>query len=91
MGSIKDIINISNKIRLSDVNNKEDYFSNIYPEFKKKYPILFEMSCKKDIDMTLYNYITDMALKVDNKELTLEESSVEVGKSLFEKYVSPKI
>lgn len=91
MTTIKDILNISNKIRLSDFNNKEEHFSSIYPEFKKNYPTLFDMSCKKDIDMTLYNYITDMALKVDSKELTLEESSIEVGQSLFEKYISPKI
>lgn len=88
---INSIIKISKEMQNSDIIDKKEHFSKLYPSFKETYPVLFEMSCKENIDKTMFNYITSMAIKIKDKEIKNEDATIEVGQTLFDKYVSPLV
>lgn len=81
------VIKIVRKIHESSVENKEEYFKDIYKNFKKQYPHLYSMACQKAFDMKTLEYMFDMIDQIEKKEKTQEEASVDVGKTLFSKFV----
>lgn len=74
-------------IRESNVENKEAHFKNIYKNFNKKYPHLYSMVCKKNVDMSMLNYLLDMMDSIHKNDKTQEDASIEVGQELFTKFV----
>lgn len=85
------IIKIIQKIHDSDVKNKDVYFQAIYANFKKKYPSLYEMACRDNLDMSMLKFMLDMMEKVNKNETSQHEASVEVGKKLFNEYIESKV
>jgi hypothetical protein len=84
------IIKIVNFIQSSDVPNKEEFFAAKYKNFKKNYPVLFDVACRPEpIDQNMLNMMIQMVSKIHNKELTQHDASVNVGQVLFDKYVDP--
>lgn len=85
------VYTIAHKIRTSKVENKEAYFSSIYSNFKKQYPILFEMCCSPNFDINILTYMIEKMKEVQNGENSFEETSKEVGQEMFDKYVAPHV
>lgn len=85
------ITSIVHKIASAEMSNKDEYFSEIYKGFKKKYPHLFALACKQQNtstdDMQTLKYMLDMMEKVRKNEGTQEAVSAEVGQTLFNRYV----
>ncbi len=85
------ISEIIQEIQSSKVNNKETYFKNLYPEFEKKYPHLFKMSCETIIDNNILNFMLSKLNNIKNNNITQNDASIDVGQILFDKYIDPKI
>ena len=80
----EDIIKIVEYIHQSSVENKEEYFTSVYPVFKAKYPMLFKQICNDpDFDMNNLKYMLNI---LDNKK-DAYSADVFVGQMLFDKYV----
>jgi hypothetical protein len=80
----EDIMKIVEYIRQSTVENKEEYFAEMYPVFKAKYPMLFKQICNDpDFDMNNLKYMLNV---LDNKK-DAYSADVFVGQMLFDKYV----
>lgn len=79
---------IVDKVRQSNVSNKASYFANTYANFRKKYPMLYDMICSSTCDDNMLNYMLSMLEKVSNGQHTNDSASVEVGQTLFDKYVA---
>lgn len=87
-----DIVRIVDYIQNSSVPNKSEHFSVKYKNFKEKYPTLFEIACREEkIDRTMFNMMLEKAKAVKRKELSQHDASVEVGQTLYDKYVDPLI
>ena len=79
-----DIMKIAEYIRQSSVENKEEYFTEMYPVFKAKYPMLFKQLCNEsDFDMNNLKYM----LNILDKKKDAHSADVFVGQMLFDKYV----
>lgn len=80
----EDIMKIAEYIGGSAVENKEEYFGEMYPVFKAKYPMLFKQLCTDpDFDMNNLKYMLSV---LDNKK-DAYSADVFVGQMLFDKYV----
>jgi hypothetical protein len=80
----EDIMKIAEYIRGSAVENKEEFFAEMYPVFKAKYPMLFKQICTDpDFDMNNLKYM----LNVLNNKKDAYSADVFVGQMLFDKYV----
>ena len=88
---ITELIKISKEIQLSNEKNKEEYFEKKYPKFKQDYPVFFKMSCSQDMDKNMFQYITDMAIKTKNNKINNEDATIDVGQTLYNKYINPKL
>lgn len=71
--------------------DKERVFSKKYPEFQDRYPVLFELACSDDFDPQKFEYMIKLRNQVMNKERTVEDASVEVGKKMFDVYVGKNV
>ena len=82
---------IINKITTSSIKNKETHFSDEYPDFKKKYPGLFEMACNNRLNHQNLDFMLSMLQKMENEKMTQYDASAQVGTMLFQKYVEPNL
>jgi hypothetical protein len=62
-----------------------------YPEFEKRFPFLFDKACEDDFDMDRFTFMVNMKMKIDNKEVNLEDASVKVGQVMYDTYVAPNV
>lgn len=86
-----DIRKIVVEIQDANITNKEAHFTNIYPDFVKQYPNIFQMACNTKIDIANLDFMLEMLEKMNKKETTQYDASAAVGQMLFDKYVEPKI
>jgi hypothetical protein len=71
-------------------NNKEEYYSDKFPNFKSRYPTLYEMACGNNIDIGDFNRIlTMMTTQLSNNSDDYTRSS-QVGQVLYNRYVKDK-
>lgn len=90
--STENILTIVNTIRESKVANKEQYFENIYANFKKKYPTLYAKACSNDeMDVANLTYMLGMLNKMNSENVTQYDASAQVGQMLYEKYIHENI
>lgn len=82
-----EIYKIAKSISESKVSNKKGYYKSIYKQFYDEQPILYEMCCEKNFDISVLEYMLDMLSKMQSKEITTDQASVDVGQKLFNKYV----
>lgn len=87
-----------NEIRLvvdeickSTCNNKHEFFENKYPEFKKRYPGLFDMVCAGKLKSANLEFMLAMLTKMDKEKMTQYDASAQVGTMLYEEYVKPHL
>jgi hypothetical protein len=77
-------------IQNSDIENKEDFFGARYANFKQRYPVLFEMACRKEkIDENMLQMMLAMASRISTNEVTQYDASAQVGQVLYNKYIDP--
>lgn len=86
---IDGVLRIAKKIRDSQVSDKKTYFAEIFKNFKEKYPMLYDMCCEPNFDMTTLEYMTSMMRKINAGHMDDKQASVQVGQHMFDKYVAP--
>lgn len=63
-----------------------------YPEFKERYPFLFDMVCSDDFDMGRFHWMMALKDRVEKqKNMTHEQASIQVGQALYDVYVKDKV
>jgi hypothetical protein len=85
--SVLHVRKITNVIINSNVQDKESYFRPIYENFATKYPFLFEMCCKPNVDKDTLEMMLSMLEKIKNNKMTQDKASEDIGQHLFNKYV----
>lgn len=85
------IENIVHEIQSERKNNKEDYYSKKYPEFKDKYENLFRVVCTRKIDNEMLTKMLNLKDSIDKKEIDQFSASANVGQDLYDKYIKHKI
>lgn len=79
-----DILKVAHYIIKSNVENKEEYFSDKYPVFKQKYPVLYKKICTEpNFDIKNLEYMVGVLESNKNNH----DQDVQVGQMLFDKYV----
>jgi hypothetical protein len=62
-----------------------------YADFERRYPMLFATACADDFDMDRFVYMMQMKMRIDQRELTAEQASIEVGQTMFDRFVAPNL
>lgn len=87
---ISTIKEIRSKIKTSSNNNYEN-LKKEYNFFSERYPMLFELSTRKE-EFNWDNLIKmlDMRKKIQNDEISNDKASVIIGQQYYDKYVNIK-
>lgn len=87
---MENVYSIVKFIQNSTIENKEEFFGQKYANFKQRYPILFEVACRKEkIDENMLQMMLAMASRVSTNEVTQFDASAQVGQVLYDKYIDP--
>lgn len=90
------IIEIINEIREKYVINKNltkdiiNKIENKYKFFKDRYPFLFDMSLKKDMNIDTLHYMLKLRQDIVNNDISFEDASKKVGQDIYTKYQEKK-
>ena len=87
-----EILEIARVIRASklDPEEKKVAFAKDYEVFSKTYPVLFDVCCNPDSDMTKLEFMVSMLKKMNANQMTQHIASTKVGQNLFDTFVQPK-
>jgi len=86
------IVNIVKAISESKVPNKEQYFENIYGNFKKQYPHLYAKACSDNqMDINNLTFMLSMLNKMKDDNVSQYDASAQVGQMLYDKYIHENI
>lgn len=89
---IKEVIKeIREKYKIEELNSvlTETEIENIkkeYTFFNSRYPFLFDMILKKDLDYNRLNYMLNLREKIVNNKTTVEKASEKLGVELYNEY-----
>lgn len=88
-----EIIAIVNDIRAIQARPKdrERTAAKRYPEFRERYPFLFDMVCGESFDYNRFQYMMALKANVDRSQITHEQASTKVGQDLYNVYVRDKV
>lgn len=70
---------------------KQSHFEKKYPEFVTNYNMLFTMACEDNFDFGRLQYMLNLKDDIDNKKVTFENASKEVGQKMFDVYVRDNV
>jgi len=70
-------------------NNNLDNLEDTFKEYKQKYPSLFEMIKNKEFDINIFFQMIYILNKIDKKEISNYEGSMQFGSLLAKKYNIP--
>jgi hypothetical protein len=87
-GEIRKIVK---EITESKINNKTKVYAKKYKDFAESYPMLFEICCDNNRDLTTLYYMIDMLEKIQKKQMTEHVASVNVGQKLYDDYIKPVV
>lgn len=62
-----------------------------FSDFETRYPMLFAMACGDNFDMERFVYMMQMKMRIENRELTAEQASIQVGQTMFDTFVAPNL
>jgi hypothetical protein len=86
------IMTIVNSIRESKVEDKAKHFENIYGNFKKKYPKLYEKACSNnEMDIVNLQFMMNMLNNINSENMSQYDASAQVGQMLYDKYIHENI
>lgn len=74
-----------------DFTTFKEEMSKKYSDFRDNYPTIFEKVLDNTLDIERFNYMINMANKIDNKEMTNYDASVKVGERLVDEFVKPNL
>lgn len=85
--------NVLNEMQQSSLvgKEKEAYFVNKYSDISNKYPMIIKKACEKEFDYSKILWMIDQQNKVQTKEISQHEASVQVGKLLVDEHIKPLI
>jgi len=87
---IKTIKEIRLKIKTSSKNNY-DNLKKEYDFFSERYPMLFELSTRKDeFNWDNLNKMLEMRKKIEEDKITNDKAAVIIGQQYYDKYVNIK-
>jgi hypothetical protein len=89
---IKDPVNI--ELKENDPNAYEDKISTNFKQLKEKYDIIYKIATSKVFearDYAILKMMLDKKDRIDNKEISEEDASKEIGQNLYNTYVNPFI
>lgn len=72
-------------------NSKVEHFEKKYPEFVANYVSLFDMACQPEFDFDRLKYMLDLKDKIDQKKVSFDAASREVGQKMFDIYVKDRL
>ena len=86
------ILEIARIIKASKLNpeEKKAAFAKDYEEFSTAYPVLFDVCCSPDSDMSKLEFMVSMLKKISANQMTQHVASTKVGQNLFDTFVQPK-
>jgi hypothetical protein len=93
-----DLLSIINEIRTNyeieklkeaykETDQKYIEIENKYKFFKERYPFLFDMVLKPDMDMDRFKYMINLREDIVNNKTTSEKASIKVGKDLYKDFM----
>lgn len=85
-GVVNEIINFPGTMK-----EKENEFERKYPQFVKRFPVLFKMACKPDFDRARLEQIFMMMGMVKSNEMSYDDASKQFGQDMFNTYVKPNL
>lgn len=85
-GIIEEIVNSAGTNK-----DKERNFEMKYPQFVKRFPVLFKLACKPDFDKSRLEHIFHMMGLVKSNQLSYNNATEQFGKEMFDTYVKPNI
>tara|TARA_Y100000389_G_C17448140_1_gene512909 strand:+ start:671 stop:1018 length:348 start_codon:yes stop_codon:yes gene_type:complete len=62
-----------------------------YSFFNERYPFLFDMILKKDLDVNTLNYMLKMRNDIVNNNVSFEKASEKIGLDMYDKYQNNNI
>ncbi len=74
-----------------DENETKYRLTEEYSDFSMKYPVIFLKSLDGGLDMDQFQFMINMATKVNNKKLSQHDASVQIGEKLVNQYVKPNL
>lgn len=91
--SNEEIVAIVNDIRAIQARPKdrERTAAKRYPEFRERYPFLFDMVCGESFDHGRFQYMMNLKATVDRSQMTQEQASIKIGQDLYNVYVRDKV
>jgi len=60
--------------------------ANNYKFFKERYPFLFDMILKPDMDKNKLNYLINMRENIVNNKISFEKASEKVGTTMYNEF-----
>jgi len=89
--SAEALMTIANEIRQSPIprDRKKDAFTEKYPDFAASYPQLLEMCTDPTADFAQLAYLLGQMKAVEDRAVTFEQASVQVGQVFADRYVTP--
>jgi len=88
---------IRNKYEISKLKEPYNEYSceykmigNEYSFFKERYPFLFDMTLKPDMDIDRLKYMMNLRQDIVDNKITFEKASNKVGVELYNKYHEKK-
>jgi hypothetical protein len=85
------ILEIAEEIKNSVRRDKTEYYKTKYSSFEKEYPILFKVCCDPNSDIAQLRFMISMLKNIQSNQMTEHVASVNVGQTLFDRYVKPNL
>lgn len=84
---IRDKYNIKD-LKESYTENDSEYkmIGDEYNFFKERYPFLFDMTLKPDMDMNRLEYMINLREQIVNNQTTFEKASQKIGTEMYNEY-----
>lgn len=88
-----EILDIARIIKASKLqpDEKKTVFAKEYEQFSTTYPVLFDVCCNNDSDMTKLEFMVKMLKKINANQMTQHVASAKVGQNLFDTFVQPMV
>ena len=80
-----------NKTNTLPANEYKEKLINEHKDFYEAYPGIFDMSMNGTMDIDRLKFMLSMTDKINNKEISEHDASVEVGQMLVDDFVKPSL
>jgi hypothetical protein len=85
-----EIEQIVTRISESTFQDKQIHFAEIYPDFAKRFPRIFEMACSHRGNVSHLSFMLDKLRDIKRNQTNQYDASVQVGERLANAYIRPQ-